>query len=319
MSDMYYGIAACNEEKYINKCLKSLAEQDIQKEVKTIVCLNGCTDTTEKTVIESKKIYPRLNINIVHSKKGKVFAHNEIVRQISDSTKPVAFVDADVRVEKRAIDILYKELNMLDSLQAVGGHAVPYRQDDLSLWKSLVYETMHARALFPEAEVSVNDVSHYKSFVDTYPQPDLDTDFEKRSKIYFHGRMFMLRNKNVFDMPEDQNLADDSFLPNMIHTRYGPGSIRIRYDAIVYYEPYLSLRDHFRAYQRIYSQLCYLDDHFEEFSKSREMEKTKLDWRYIWSKGLSNVLRFAAYTMIIKTEHLGFRLLPYHSPKELWK
>ncbi len=51
----------------------------------------------------------------------------------------------------------------------------------------------------------------------------------------------MLRNKGVFDMPGNENLADDSFLPNMIHTRYGPGSSRTRYDAIAYYEPYLSL------------------------------------------------------------------------------
>ena len=320
MADLYYGIAACNEENRIGKCFESLALQDIDgAEVETIVCLNGCNDGTGIAVEEAQKKYPKLNIKVVHSRKGKVFAHNEIIRQIREDEKTVAFVDGDVHLDKRAIGILYRELEELNCLQAVGGWPVPYRPANLSLWESFLYEILYARALFPKAEVSVHDVSDYKPFADTHPQPEIDSDFEKRSKIYFHGRLFMLRNKGIFEMPEDENLADDSFLPNMIHTNYGPGSSRTRYDAIAYYEPYLSLPNHFKAYQRVDAQLRYLDSHFKEFTKSREMEQTRLDWDYIRSEGLTNILRFVAYSIIRKAEYIGYRLLPKRSPAELWK
>jgi glycosyltransferase involved in cell wall biosynthesis len=320
MADLYYGIAACNEENRIGKCLESLVLQDIDgAEVETIVCLNGCNDGTGTTVEEVKKKYPKLNIKVVQSRKGKVFAHNEIIRQINEDVKAVAFVDGDVHLDKSAIGILYRELKKLDCLQAVGGWPIPYRPVDLSIWESVLYEILHARAFFPKAEVSALDVSDYKPYADMHPQPELDPDFEKRSKIYFHGRLFMLRNKSVFKMPEDQNLADDSFLPNMIHTKYGPGSTRTRYDAIAYYEPYLSLVDHFKAYQRVDAQIRYLDGHFEEYAKSREMEQTRLNWQYIRSEGVANFLRFVAYSIIKNTECIGYRLLPEKSPAQLWR
>lgn len=320
MADLYYGIAAHNEESRIGKCLESLVLQNIDgAEVETIVCLNGCSDSTGVVVEKVQKRYPKLNIRIAHSRKGKVFAHNEIIRQIREDEKPVAFVDGDVHLDDRAIGILYRELQELDDLQAVGGWPVPYRFDNLSLWESFLYEILHARAFFPKAEVSVHDVSEYKPFAHTHPQPEIDSESEKRSKSYFHGRLFMLRNKGVFEMPEDENLADDSFLPNMIHTKYGPGSSRTRYDAIAYYEPYLSLSDHFRAYRRVDAQLRYLDEHFPEFAKSREMEQTKLDWNYIKSRGLTNTFRFIAYSLIRNSERIGYRLLPERSPAELWR
>lgn len=320
MADIYYGIAAYNEESCIGKCLESLVLQDTDgAEVETIVCLNGCNDGTGIIVEEARKRYPRLNIKVAHSRKGKVFAHNEIIRQIREDKKPVAFVDGDVYLDKRAIGILYRELEGLNCLQAVGGWPIPYRPGNLSLWESLLYEILHARAFFPKAEVSVHDVSDYKPFADGHPQPEIDPESEKQSKIYFHGRLFMLRNKEIFEMPEDDNLADDSFLPNVIHTKYGPGSSRTRYDAIAYYGPYLSLSDHFKAYRRVDAQLRYLDKHFPEFAKSREMEQTKLDWNYIKSIGLTNTLRFITYSFIRNSECIGYQLLPERSPAELWR
>ena len=320
MADLYYGIAAWNEENRIGKCLESLAVQDIDgAEIETIVCLNGCNDRTGEIVLASQKRYPHLNMKIAHSKKGKVFAQNEIVRQISEDRKPVAFVDADVHLDPSAISILYQELERLNDLKAVGGWPIPYRPSGLSLWESFLYEVLHARALFPQVEVSVHDVSDYKPFVNTSPQPAVSFDFERRAKIYFHGRLFMLRNKAIFGMPEDDNVADDSFLPNMINTLYGHGSIRTRYDALAYYEPYLSLGDHFMTYRRVYAQLRYLDDKFGEFAEARKMEQTRLDWDYIQSLGTTNMLRFIAYSLIRKSEQTAYRFLSEKSAAELWK
>ncbi len=319
MTKIHYGIAAYNEETMIDKCLESLAGQEISGlETETIVCLNGCNDNTGAVVTEAQNRYPGLNIKIAYSKKGKVFAHNEIVRHIEDQ-EPVAFIDGDVTLERNTIGSLYRELQSVDRLQAVGGLPVPYKPHGMTLWESLLFEVLHARALFPQSEISALDVSAYKPFVNTNPQPRLDPEFEKRSKIYFHGRLFMLRNKDVFQMPEDGNLADDSFLPNMIHTRYGPGSSRTCYSAIAYYEPYLSLRDHFDAYRRVYAQLKYLDWNFPEFAESRRMERTKLDWDYIFSTGPANVARFAAYSIVRRSEHALYGMMPDLPASELWK
>lgn len=319
MTKIHYGIAAYNEETHIGKCLESLSNQETDGlETETIICLNGCNDNTGTVVREAQSKYPRLNIRMAHSRKGKVFAHNEIVRHI-EGQGPVAFIDGDVSLERNAIRSLYRELESVDSLQAVGGLPVPYRPDGMSLWQSLLFEVLHARALFPQSEISALDVSAYKLFVDTNPQLGIPPEFERKSKIYFHGRLFMLRNKDVFQMPEDGNLADDSFLPNMIHTKYGPGSSRTCYDAIVYYEPYLSLRHHFNAYRRVYSQLRHLDWHFPEFAESRRMERAKLDWDYIRSTGKVNVARFAAYFLVRRAEHALYAMMPDMPASELWK
>jgi glycosyltransferase involved in cell wall biosynthesis len=42
--DLYYCIAAYNEEDHIEDCLDSLVHQDFGGNLETIVCLNGCTD-----------------------------------------------------------------------------------------------------------------------------------------------------------------------------------------------------------------------------------------------------------------------------------
>ena len=51
--DLYYCIAAYNEEDNIEKCLDSLAGQEFRGDLETIICLNGCTDKTQSKVEEA--------------------------------------------------------------------------------------------------------------------------------------------------------------------------------------------------------------------------------------------------------------------------
>ena len=93
--ELYYCIPAYNEEKNIVDCLSSLDRQNIDLNLETIVCLNGCTDETERAISQAGEKFPRLNTKVIHSKKGKSYAQNAIVKNIERNDIPLVFVDAD--------------------------------------------------------------------------------------------------------------------------------------------------------------------------------------------------------------------------------
>jgi glycosyltransferase involved in cell wall biosynthesis len=315
---LYYGIPAYNEEENLPECLRSLAEQDIELDLETIVCLNGCTDNTERIIDEAREKHPRLNIRTVHSEKGISYAHNTIARSVDNREVPLVFVDADVTLDRRCIGILYEEMARLDRLIVVGGWPIPQKPEKMSSWEKFLYEILHVRAFYPESEISQHDVSEFKNYVRENPQPSAESDFEIRSKIYFHGRTFMMRNVDFFEMPEDKDITDDTYLPNTIHTKYGPGTIRTRFDALVYYKPYLSLREHFRTYRRVFLDKLQLDQRFKEFGESRFYEETKLDWKFIFSQDSAIAMQFLVYSLIKNSEEIAYRLLPKDKVSNVW-
>ena len=318
MPDLYYCIAAYNEENNVVDCLSSLNQQNHNLDLETIVCLNGCTDDTERAVLMSRERFPRLNTRVIHSKKGKAYAQNALVRSVPKNDVPLVFVDADVTLDKDCTRILFEDMEDIEKLVVAGTWPIPKRPDHLTLWESFLYRILHMRAFYPEAEISVNDVSAYKDFAHERPQPTMSLESEMRSKIYFHGRAFMMRNSSFFNLPEDINTADDTFLPNFIHTRYGPGTIRTRFDAIVHYKPYLSLRDHYKAYRRVFWDLDNIDKK-EEFKESRKMEETRINWKHIFSQGPLVTLEFLTYVSVAFGEEAIYRLLPKKTLSEVWQ
>ncbi|MFH0701023.1 MAG: glycosyltransferase family 2 protein [Candidatus Woesearchaeota archaeon] len=316
--ELYYCIAAYNERDNIIGCLDSLAQQKMDLNLETIVCLNGCTDETEKVVQDAKIQYPKLNVKIIHSRKGKAFAQNAIAKSIEHRDVPLMFVDADVSLDKDCTRILFEEMHALEKLIVVGAWPVPYKPEGLNPREIFLYKILHMRAFHPEAEFSVNDVSEYKDYVDARPQRKMSPESEKRSKIYFHGRTFMVRNVSFFYLPEDVNTADDTFLPNYIHTKYGPGTIRTRFDALAHYKPYLSLSEHYRAYRRVFWDLDNIDKK-EEFKESRKMEETTINWRYILSQGPLVTLQFLTYVSIAGAEEIVYRIMPKKTLSEVWQ
>lgn len=317
MPELYYCIAAYNEETNILNCLNSINEQNINLDLETIICLNGCTDNTEKSILDSQKKFPKLNITLIHSKKGKAHAQNTIVKNITNINIPLVFVDADVTLDKDCTKILLDDINNIENLIVAGAWPIPVEQNNLTIWKNFLYKVLHIRAFYPESEISSNDVSIYKNYAIKRPQPTISPESEMRSKIYFHGRTFMLKNSSFFHLPEDINTADDTFLPNFIHTKYGPGTIRTRFDAITYYKPYLSLKEHYNAYRRVFWDLDNIDKK-EEFKESRRMEKTEINWAYVFSLGPRITFEFITYLSIAFSEKAIYRLLPKKTMSEVW-
>lgn len=318
MPKIYYCIAAHNEENNILRCINSLQQQTFKEKVETIICLNGCTDNTEHKILRNKQKYHNLNIKIIHSKKGKINAQNKIIQTITYKQVPCCFIDADVELHKDSVRILYEELSRNKQLIVVGGWPLPKKPKNLSLLQNMLYNILHVRAFYPKAEISTYDVNQYKQYVEKYPQPHISSDFEKRSKIFFHGRIFMMKNKSYYEVPSGNNYADDTYLPNMIHTKYGPGTIRIRYDAIVKYDPYISIKNHFHTYRRVYLDLYYIDKTCPKFVHSRHYEKTKLDWGYIRSQGIIVTTQFSIYKLIIIIEKTCYFFLPKLKISDIW-
>lgn len=316
--EIYYGIPARNEERNIANCLRALDRQNIHADVQTIIAVNGSTDKTYSRAKECIKEYPDLNIKVIESSPGKSAAQNAIASCAKHKDVPITFFDADVVPERQCVKIMLKELNRIDKLVAVGARPVPIATDKLSSFRKMLFNVLNVRALNYEAEISTNDVSAYKWYVDKYPQRNVSKEFEKRAKIFFHGRAFMLKSPDYLVLPNNKNLADDTYLPNYIHTFFGPGTIRIRYDALVYYKPYISLREHFNTYWRVYSDLKNIDTN-GAFEHSRKMERIKWDWRYILSRGAGTSVNFLLYYMILKSEHFAYGILPKKTLSEIWK
>lgn len=317
--DLYIAIAICNEENTLDRCIKSINEQRMSLSVETFMCLNGCTDCSEKIAEQTKKEYPRLNITILNSDKGKVVAQNTIIRKLQFKDVPVLFVDADVQLSDNSIMALYNELTNNSRLYVVGGLTQPILRQYDSKRKTIWQFLLNIRNIFYQSEVSKNGVTKYKDYIVTYPQDIISPEYEKRSRIFFHGRCFLLRDASIYKVPALANLADDTYLANYIHTIFGKGTIRTRYDAVVYYEAYTSLRDHFNTYRRIYLDKQYLDNCYPEFSNVRKDEQLRLDWDYILKQPKKIVLGFMLYKTIVSAETVLFRILPKKKISEIWK
>jgi len=318
---MIVGIPACNEEESINSCLEAVLREISSLKTAVLVCLNGCTDRTEKKVLEIKRRNPNVDIRILHSQAGLAFALNAIVdaAKAIDPQAPLALVDADVVLSDGFLEIVHEELERNSDLLIVGGWPMPNLRKDISRYRLLLQKILHARALYPEAEISVHDVSAFKRYVMAHPQPDITPEAEARSKIYFHGRCYVLRSPSYFNMPANKDVVDDTYLSNYIHTNFGPGTIRIRYDALAFYKPIKSLREHFFTYWRYFLDKKNLDHRHKEFKVSRHFEKTKLNWSYINRQKYTTIIIFYMYTIISTLERLCFSVLPSVPVGKLWK
>lgn len=311
------GIAIYNEESTLVDCMEQLRKALEGFQAHLYFCLNGCTDHSLTRIQQWTEGCKTYKYSILQSPKGKTLAQNAILNEIKKDgygKEPVLFLDADVLVEKECIHRLYEELFRINRLLAVGALTVPD-----GTCKGLLFHVLNVRNIFPQSEVSLYDVAAYKWYAYQYPQAETDPDWEIRSKIYFHGRCFMLKRAELFVLPDDGRIFDDTYLPNLLHYQYGPGVIRIIYSAKVHYKAYENLIGHWKTYWRIYNDKAYLDVQYPHFQNSRKMETTILDEEYIQSLPEKQRVYFILYKCIIKAEKISYRLLPLVDARKVWR
>jgi len=118
------GICAYNEEKSIKKTLKSILPQ-IEDKDEIIVVASGCTDKTVEKVQEIKN--PKIKVIEEKERKGKVSAINKILERAKGDI--IVFVDADVLIEKGAIEQLVRHFKDKD-IGATSGKMISYKKEN---------------------------------------------------------------------------------------------------------------------------------------------------------------------------------------------
>jgi len=321
----FIAIPAYNEEKHIEEGLISINEArkealpDFSLE-NTFICLNGCTDNTEKIVKNVILKMPELKIKILSSEKGMNRALNKIIDNINKEF-PIIKVDADAICSKKSFYILLHELKKFPQLQIVGGYprALPYiGKHWKNPYKTALSRILDIRSNWPESQIAVNDVRLFHKIADISSQPEVTPIFEKKSRIYFHGRFYIMRDKKVWDVPPE-SIGDDTYLTISTYQRFGLNSIRIRYDAFCYYQPTTSFIAHWKTYKRIHHDLKTIFDItvFKNMQYLKSFEKMKLNWPYINTLSTKIKVYFLCYSIIKLLENFLFQLFPKYSDK-LW-
>jgi len=287
---------------------------------KTFICVNGCTDNTLELAYKYKTKLKQLNIEVLQSEKGMNRAINKIIQNIPIKTLPIVKVDADVEIAHDAILTLLDELFIHRELQVVGGHPKAKYYEGKNPFRHLATNILDIRSRYPMGQIAAYGVSDFHQIAIKNPQSAVTKEFELNSRIYFHGRFYVLRNKNLWQVPEDR-IGDDTYLTLDIYKRFGKGTVRIRYDATCFYKPSRSLIGHWKVYKRIFCD-TYTLFKLPEFQSRKmqeviKLEKVKLDWDYIRKLPVEIQFYFYCYSVIKNTFNILFRISPKYTDS-LW-
>lgn len=321
---LFFAIPVYNEENNLMSCIKSLSKDtsSLNYSLKTFICLNGCTDNSEKIAEGLQKEYPLLKITILKSKKGKLNAQEKIVKTISSKEDYVIFLDSDIEIKKGCIEKLISELNKHKQIMIVGAFPIVKSYKGKNLWKKILSQILNIRSKHPAWEKSKYDVCKYHPYALSNPQyKNTFKNSEVQSKIFFHGRMFALRSKKIWEKPSKKSgvVGDDTYLSDNTLYKYGKFSIRNRYDAIAYYKPFTSLIFHYRVYKRVYYDLKNLERYYPKFKKFRRDSKLEINKDYLNKQDKKTKMIFYVYSLIRKIENFFFRYSLEKNPGKLWK
>lgn len=320
----YVAIPAYNEEGSIGYCLKTLrwavkvASTKKYSILKTYICVNGCTDDTEREIWKLSRTYPDLKIKILHSKKGMNKAMNRIVQCIPSKNAPIVKIDADAEMSRSSLTILLDELSRHPELKVAGGYPVAHRYTSNNLYKKLISRILDVRSAHPMSQISVHNVKDFHPLSYNDPQTTVTPEFEESSRIFFHGRYYALRSKELWNVPWDR-IGDDTYLTLSLYKKFGKGAIRIRYDAMCYYQPSTSLIFHWKVYKRIFCDTYTLFDlpEFQGMDEIRKREDVKLNWNYICTLPFGVQSCFVVYLIIKHINSYLFRISPKYDDR-LW-
>ena len=321
---LFFAIPVYNEENNLENCIKSLWKDSssLKYNLKTFICLNGCTDNSEEIAFNLQERYLKLNIEILKSKRGKLNAQEKIIKNINSKEDYIIFLDSDIEIKKGCIKKLISELNKHKKIMIVGAFPIAKTYEGKNLWKKIISEILNIRSKHPSWEKSKYDVKEYHPYALFYPQhKNTNKIHEIQSKIFFHGRMFALRSKLIWEKPSKKSgvVGDDTFLSDNTLYKYGNSSIRNRYDAIVYYKPFTSLIYHYRVYKRVYYDLKNLEEYFPKFKKIRKYSKLEINKNYLSKQNKKTKFLFYIYSIIRKIEKFLFRYSLEKDPAKIWQ
>jgi glycosyltransferase involved in cell wall biosynthesis len=302
---------AYNEEHSIEQSLDAIAIADSKVQAtlaKVIVCVNGCTDKTEDVV----NSYTKLPLKVIHSSPGYLAAMNKLIRYVRKHYPDHTMVktDADSTLGSEALSVMFGQLDRHPELVVVGGHPLPLSSKGVTLYQKLSGRMLSIRNRYPLSEMAVNDVAAFHPFADVDPQ-DAIGDAEKRTKIYFHGRLWCAASSLSIPPLHNKVIGDDVYLNDLLYKMHGHKAIRVMYGANCYFRPYHSIPRHWKVYKRIHEDKERVRA-LPGLKRFHNLRKTKLNWRYILtSVPVYDIPLFAVYGALRAAEEFSFARTAY--------
>lgn len=299
------GVAVYNEAETLNSTLSSLIKDlngiEFTTKPTIYICFNGCSDSTIYNFLSLKKKidYP---VIVLSSPKGKIRAHKKIINKI-DNLFPIVFLDADIIIPPGT---LFRIINELFDKNRVIVSTYPYslQPKKMAYVRKVLYNVINIKRIFPQIEVAKYSVSDF--------HPGETKPFIVESRIYFHGRCFIIRNKEVYKFPKDNSgiVGDDTFLSFVVLNNYPPGSIKVMYDVPVYSHPQLSIKSYIRSWFRIRKDLDNIYLYYPQFIRFRELVKMRMNWSFVL-RDLNFEYKIYAllFSLLRLFEYLSYRLV----------
>ena len=126
-------ICTYNRAELLDKCIKSLTEQSLDKsKYEIIIVNNNSTDNTQE-VINKWAVSNKQIVTVLEKQQGKSFALNAGIKKANG--KYVAFTDDDIYVEPDWLErLLYAFTHIKPEPVSVGGKIIPYFDSTPPQW-----------------------------------------------------------------------------------------------------------------------------------------------------------------------------------------
>jgi len=180
-------MAVYNEEKNLKNtlsCLKnSILSLNFENKPNFYICFNGCSDNSISIFKDiQKELEAEMVVHILSSPKGKLRAHQVIIENI-DNFEPVIFMDADIIVNQESLKLLIEFIKKDKIIVVCSAYPYSLRPQHPTLYQKIIFPIINIKRIYPKIEICSTDVKIF--------HPEAKTEFEERSRIYFHGRCFI--------------------------------------------------------------------------------------------------------------------------------
>lgn len=307
------GIPIRNEEKSLPIFIKTfkIALERLNQEFSDIAielffCLNDTTDKSEEilNLLLIENVFN--NPQIIKSKKGKINALVEIIKNRKFLEGYLCFIDADIELEEFCIVNLLKEL-LLDSRVF------------------LTYSSVHPKKNGSTNLIQIIQSTHYL----------LRGNINQRR--YFHGRAYLMRSSffleknlktssNLYWNLEEGPLVDDIYLSRLIIHTYGLDSIKESVKSKLWFLPPKSLKDFYFGQRRLLLEIKRLDLLYPEHSYiQKSFFKKNIFWSYFLKKDFKYLYSYLVYYFMEESVRLIIRIemlmisLKLIKCKKIWK
>lgn len=210
-----------NVEKYLEKCIKSIACQDFGGEYEIVIVDDGSTDGSGKLCDEIKENIPQKNIRVIHqANKGLGGARNTGIQNAEgeyfifvdsdDAITPDALSLIDAYIEEHKVKMLFFDYETVDEngnvLEYVDAHnaeiAPSFLADspDLLFMANSACNKVFHRSLFDDTQVLFPDRAWFEDLstvVKLYPVAGKIGYLKKALYLYFQRSGSIMTNKNI--------------------------------------------------------------------------------------------------------------------------